>query len=170
MTEAVSAPMNALVMARVSVASPIKISAPSAARGCNRAAFLPTTRTFCPRARRFFATTCPVLPLAPRTTYILVSILKLDAAGRVWAPGRKAAVGGMCSLAEGPFLGRAGSAVHDCRSPLEASVNLLPPKLDRRLYCGLPRREGVGQVEFSFRDPIRIVFLDGKLRRESPIL
>src|ERR1039458_8669759 len=162
--------MNALVMARVSVTSPIKISAPSAARGCNRAAFLPTTRTFCPRARRFFATTCPVLPLAPRTTYRLVSILKLDAAGRGWAPGRKAAVGGMCSLAEGPFLGRAGSAVHDCRSPLKTHIDLLSSSLQPSLDSGLLRGECVGQVEFSFHDPIRIVFLDGELRCESPIL
>src|SRR5271155_1685906 len=64
----------------------MNISAPSAARGCKRAAFLPTTRTFCPRARRFFATTFPVLPLAPRTTYMLASIFKLDAADSVWAP------------------------------------------------------------------------------------
>src|SRR5438874_7793428 len=46
-------------------------SAPCAARGCRWAAFLATTRTFFWRARRFWATTCPVLPLAPRTTYII---------------------------------------------------------------------------------------------------
>src|SRR5579864_5117610 len=48
----------------------MKVSAPCAARGWRCAEFLPTARTFCPAARRLFATTCPVLPLAPSTTYI----------------------------------------------------------------------------------------------------
>src|SRR5580692_1641883 len=64
----------------------MNISAPCAARGCRLAEFLPTTRTFCPWARRFFATTCPVLPLAPRTTYMLTSVYKLDVLGFVWTP------------------------------------------------------------------------------------
>ena len=57
-------------------------------------------------------------------------------------------------------------AVHDCRSPLGTHIDLLPPSLNRRLYCGLVRGEGFGQIELRFHDPIRIVFLDGELGRE----
>ena len=42
--------------------------------------------------------------------------------------------------------------------------------LNRRLYCGLERREGFGQIEFSFHEPIRLMFLDGELCRESVVL
>jgi hypothetical protein len=44
--------------------------------------------------------------------------------------------------------------------------NLLPPGLNCCLNSGLLRAQCVGQVEFSFHDPIRIVFLDGELGRE----
>src|ERR1017187_9888674 len=62
------------------------------------------------------------------------------------------------------------SAVHDCRSPLKTHVNLLPPSLNRRLDCGLLSGERFGQVELSFHDPIRSMFLDGELCRESAVL
>src|ERR1017187_9775640 len=61
-------------------------------------------------------------------------------------------------------------AVHHRTSPLKPHINLLLPSLNRRLDCGLLRRESVGQVKFSFHYPIRIMFLDGELRCESPIL
>src|ERR1039458_6144589 len=57
-----------------------------------------------------------------------------------------------------------------CRSPLESRINFLPPSVNCSLNRGLLRGECVGQVEFSFHDPIRIMFLDGQLRCESPIL
>src|ERR1035437_64099 len=65
---------------------------------------------------------------------------------------------------------RAGSAVHDGTSPLETHVDLLLPGLNRSLDSGLLRGECVGQVEFRFHDPIRIMLLDGELRCEAPIL
>jgi hypothetical protein len=61
---------------------------------------------------------------------------------------------------------RAAFNIHYCRPALETGVDLLLPGLNRRLDSGLLRGECVGQVEFSFHDPIRIVFLDGELCRE----
>src|ERR1022692_3995987 len=66
--------------------------------------------------------------------------------------------GGMCSLAEEPFFGRACSAVHRYRSPLKAHVALLPPSLNRCLNRQFLRREGAGQVELSFGHAGRIMF------------
>jgi hypothetical protein len=51
-----------------------------------------------------------------------------------------------------------GSAVHDYGSPLETHIDLLSSSLSCCLNRGLLRAECVGQVEFSFHDPIRIVF------------
>ena len=52
------------------------------------------------------------------------------------------------------------------RPLLKTHVDLLPPGLNRCLDGGLRRREGVGQVEFSFHESIRLMLLDGELRRE----
>src|ERR1700722_6050547 len=87
-------------MAGASVMSATDASAPRAARGCRWAAFLATARTFFPRERRVLATMCPVLPLAPRMTYIGTSISTLDAGragpgftqkGRIWGEGKRKA-------------------------------------------------------------------------------
>src|ERR1035437_8446138 len=54
----------------------------------------------------------------------------------------------MCSRAEEPFFGRAGSAVHDGTSPLKTHVDLLPPCLTvKRIMPFLAPRKpaGVGQ-------------------------
>jgi hypothetical protein len=71
----------------------------------------------------------------------------------------------MCSRAEGLSLGRAVSAVHDYGSLLDTHIDFLSSSLNCCLNRGLLRAECVGQVEFSFHDPIRIVFLDGELRQ-----
>src|SRR5215467_2675379 len=88
MTYAESAGSKALTRALASETSAMKGSAPFDARGCKWTEFLPTTRTFCPRVRRLVATTWPVWPLAPSTTYIqLTSMPGLDAGGRGWDSG-----------------------------------------------------------------------------------
>src|ERR1019366_4242254 len=65
---------------------------------------------------------------------------------------------------------QSASLSNDRRSPLKPRVNLLPPSLNCCLNRGLLCGESVGQVEFSFHDPIRLVFLDGELCRELAVL
>ena len=50
----------------------------------------------------------------------------------------------MCSLAENHFFGRASSAVHDRRSPLETRVDLLAPRIETPSRSKLPA-ESVSQ-------------------------
>jgi hypothetical protein len=54
---------------------------------------------------------------------------------------------------------RARSSVHNRTSPLETRVDLLPPSMNSCLNRGLLRGECFGQVEFSFHDSIRLMFL-----------
>jgi hypothetical protein len=70
------------------------------------------------------------------------------------------------------WIGWSGECIKrpNCRSPLEARVDLLPPSLQCSFNRGLLRGECVRQVELRFGHAGRIMFFDPKLRRESPML
>src|SRR5258708_3303877 len=69
-TYAAVAPANAFSIAATSSASAVTTSAPNLPSGANLFPSRPTARTFSPLSSSLFATTDPVFPVAPTTTYI----------------------------------------------------------------------------------------------------
>src|SRR5258706_9950346 len=67
---AARAPARALVSAPASLTFAVKASAPLRTNRSSRDASRPTTRTRSPFSSRELAITEPVLPVAPRTTYM----------------------------------------------------------------------------------------------------
>src|SRR5882762_2032353 len=69
-TYAAVAPARAFAIAATSSASAVATSAPNCPSGANLCASRATARTFSPRSSSVFATTDPVFPVAPITTYM----------------------------------------------------------------------------------------------------